>query len=75
MHWPKNTVCICSHGKTRHWFATSSPNGPCLECACTAFVAEPVCECGHGKKAHAKGHCNQSYLDGCRTFREKGTVA
>jgi SOS-response transcriptional repressor LexA len=34
-------------------------------------MAEPVCECGHGKKAHAKGHCNQKYLDGCTVFRER----
>jgi len=73
MHWPKNTVCTCAHGKAHHWFATNSPNGPCRECACTAFVPEPVCVCGHGKKAHTKGHCNQRYLDGCRAFRERVT--
>jgi hypothetical protein len=64
MHWPKNTVCTCTHGKAQHWFATSSPKGPCRECACKAFMPEPVCECGHGKKAHPKGHCKQKYLDG-----------
>lgn len=75
MQWPKNTVCTCSHGKGRHWFAANSPNGPCRECACAAFVAEPVCVCGHGKKAHAKGPCNQAYLDNCRVFREQAGVS
>src|SRR5258708_35190906 len=71
MHWPKNTVCTCTHGKTQHWFTKSSPNGPCRECACKAFTPEATCECGHGKKAHAKGPCKQKYLDGCTAFREK----
>ena len=75
MHWPKNTVCTCTHGKAQHWFAKSSPKGPCRECACKAFMPEPVCECGHGKKAHAKGHCNQKYLDGCTAFREKQAIS
>jgi len=75
MHGPKNTVCTCTHGKAQHWFAKSSPKGPCRECACKAFMPEPVCECGHGKKAHTKGHCNQKYLDGCTKFREKLVVS
>lgn len=75
MHWPKYTVCVCTHGKTRQRFAKNSPNGPCRECACIAFAAEPGCECGHGKKAHAKGHCNQSYLDGSQACRARGTVS
>ena len=75
MHWPKNTVCMCAHGKAQHWFATSSPKGPCRECACKAFRPEPVCECGHGKKAHAKGYCKQKYLDGCTAFRERLAVS
>jgi SOS-response transcriptional repressor LexA len=37
-------------------------------------MPEPVCECGHGKKAHAKGHCKQKYLDGCTAFRKKQAV-
>jgi hypothetical protein len=74
MHWPKNTVCTCGHGKARHWFATNSPSGPCRECACMGFIPEPVCQCGHGKKAHAKGYCNQRYLDGCAAFRERLAV-
>ena len=75
MHWPKNTVCTCTHGKTQHWFAKSSPEGPCRECTCKAFMPEPVCECGHGKKAHAKGCCKQKYLDGCTAFREGPAVS
>jgi len=38
-------------------------------------MPEPICECGHGKKAHAKGHCNQKYLDGCTAFREKQAIS
>jgi hypothetical protein len=74
MHWPKNTVCTCTHGKAQHWFAKSSPKGPCRECDCKAFTPEPVCVCGHGKKAHAKGHCKEKYLDGCTAFRKKQAV-
>lgn len=70
-----NTVCTCAHGKAQHWFATSSPKGPCRACACTAFIPEAVCECGHGKKAHAKGICKQKYLDGCTAFRERLAVS
>jgi hypothetical protein len=75
MHWPKNTVCTCTHGKSQHWFAKSNPKGPCRECDCKAFMPEPVCECGHGKKAHAKGYCKQKYLDGCTAFRETLAVS
>ena len=38
-------------------------------------MPEPVCECGHGKKAHAKGHCKQKYLDGCTAFRARLAVS
>jgi SOS-response transcriptional repressor LexA len=38
-------------------------------------MPEPVCECGHGKKAHAKGYCKQKYLDGCTAFRETLAVS
>jgi len=38
-------------------------------------MPEATCECGHGKKAHAKGPCKQKYLDGCTAFRERRVVS
>jgi len=60
-------ICICSHQKREHLNTKQIPNGPCFYCSCKAFTAEPVCKCGHGKKAHAKGWCHEG--DGCKKFR------
>lgn len=68
--WPANTVCVCSHAKRLHWNTAKRPNGPCRECECRSFTPEPVCRCGHGKKAHAKGPCHEAYVCACRSFRE-----
>lgn len=60
-------VCTCAHSKRDHWCTKLRPQGRCLVCPCSAFNAEPVCRCGHGKKAHAKGPCHEG--DGCKAFR------
>lgn len=72
---PQSFVCTCGHRIGAHFNTKTQPQGPCGECGCRAFAPEPVCRCGHGKKAHTRhGSCNQSYLDGCRAFvpRENG---
>jgi hypothetical protein len=69
--WSPHTVCACRHRKGQHWLTKDTPQAPCRECACTAFTPEPVCVCGHGKKAHARGPCHHKYLCGCTAFREE----
>jgi hypothetical protein len=66
------TICKCTHPKREHWGTKQRPNGACRSCACRAFTPEPICRCGHGLKAHAKGPCHQTYIDGCKAFRERG---
>jgi hypothetical protein len=63
------TICACGDQKRDHLNTKSVPAGPCRFCPCTAFTPEPVCICGHGKKAHAKGYCHES--DGCKVFRPR----
>ena len=60
-------VCACRHSKRDHWCTKLRPHGPCRTCSCPAFTAEPVCMCGHGKKAHTKGSCHEG--DSCKVFR------
>jgi hypothetical protein len=60
-------VCACAHSKRDHWCTKLQPHGNCLLCPCSAFTAEPICRCGHGKKAHRKGSCHEG--DGCKVFR------
>jgi hypothetical protein len=60
-------VCTCAHSKRDHWCTKIRPHGRCLLCPCCAFAPEPVCRCGHGKKAHRKGPCHEG--DGCNVFR------
>lgn len=69
--WTVNFVCVCTHTKSRHWVTKVKKESPCRECGCSAFVQEPICRCGHGKKAHTKGPCHQKYLCGCTEFRER----
>ena len=63
------TICVCAHQKRDHWCTKPNPNGPCQLCACRVFTPEPVCECGHGLKAHAKGYCHEG--DGCKKMRPR----
>lgn len=68
MHFqPRVLVCTCEHRKADHWCTKSNPSGPCQLCSCTAFTPERICECGHGEKAHKKGHCHEG--DGCKALR------
>lgn len=72
MTWTLATnVCVCTHAKGRHFVAKGKAESPCRDCSCLAFVQEPICRCGHGKKAHAKGPCHHKYLCGCTAFRER----
>lgn len=61
-------LCTCSHRKARHWHTKQNPNGPCLDCPCPSLTPEDICECNHGKKAHAKGYCHECH---CKVFRKK----
>lgn len=47
-------VCACAHSKRDHWCTKLRPQGSCLVCPCSAFIAEAICKCGHGKKAHTR---------------------
>jgi len=60
-------ICTCTHQKREHYGTKQNPNGPCSFCTCQKFEPEPICKCGHGKKAHAKGPCHEG--DGCKEFR------
>jgi len=60
-------VCACAHSKRDHCCTKLRPLGRCLLCPCSAFIAESICKCGHGKKAHRKGPCHEA--DGCKVFR------
>lgn len=60
-------ICTCTHSKRDHVITKRVPSGPCHDCGCLSFTPEPVCRCGHGKKAHAKGPCHEGH--GCREFR------
>lgn len=62
-------VCTCEDSKRDHIITAQSPAGPCTLCPCKSFTPEPICKCGHGKKAHGKsstGHCHEC---GCKHFR------
>jgi len=61
------TICTCEDQKRHHIITKQVPAGPCTLCSCTKFTPEPVCRCGHGKKAHKKGPCHEG--DGCKEFR------
>lgn len=68
MQFPQQVlVCTCRCLKRRHFIAKFN-KGPCLDCPCLAFIPEPTCKCGHGKKAHEKsrtGHCHECT---CKVF-------
>lgn len=74
MNFPHRVlVCVCRDHKRDHWLSVKTPQGPCRLCPCKVFTPEPVCVCGHGLKAHARGPCHEG--DGCKQFRlrpEKG---
>jgi hypothetical protein len=64
-------ICVCTHSKREHWCTKPKPQGRCLVCSCEAFTPEPICKCGHGKKAHSKGRCHEG--DGCKKFRPRSS--
>jgi hypothetical protein len=69
MPFPKTVlICTCTHHKREHLHTVENANAPCTSCDCAAFTPEPLCRCGHGKKAHAKGPCHESYRDDCLGF-------
>jgi hypothetical protein len=63
-------VCVCSHMKRDHYCTKPKPQGPCFFCNCATYTPEPVCLCGHGKKAHPNGGCRRRYCI-CTEFREE----
>ena len=69
-----NVICACSHQKREHWITSRQPKGPCQVCGCRTFTPEPLCKCGHGKKAHENprdnGRCHHFSYCGCKQFRE-----
>jgi len=71
MNYRPTFICRCLHQKREHWHTKEKPQGPCSHCGCRAYTPEPMCGCGHGKKAHAKGKCKEFYMCGCAGFREE----
>jgi hypothetical protein len=68
-------ICTCEHHKLFHVISKAIPAGPCELCLCVSFTPEPVCKCGHGKKAHQKSPSNHCHECGCKEFRRKEEAA